>query len=1070
MNDSTTSADTEEVQAFPASFAQQRLWFVDQLEPGKATYNIPYQHQVRLTGPIDAVALGRAVDALVDRHETLRTTFLSIDGEPLQVIRDTVDSTMPIIDLSDLPPADREARLREIVDADGRHSFDLEKGPLYFAKLVRLGPEDHVFIHMMSHIVVDGMSVEFIVEEVRELYSAFLHDRPSALPEVPLQYADFVIWHREWMESAGPQRQLEYWKEQLRGRLPALELPTDRPRPPVQTNNGSWEPVVIERELIDRLKELSKAQGVSLFMTMLAAFNVLVHRYARQDDILIGTPTANRSQPELEKLVAFFVNPVVMRSDLSSDPVFKDFVDTVRTTALGAISHQDIPFERLVEELRPERDLSRNPLFQVSFTLQMEPPLVTLEGTTGVPVEFDNGTAKFDLLVELWETGGGVGGRFEYNTDLFDRQTIQRMIANYARLLRAVTDAPDERVSRLAIVADDERELVLHGWNRTTHAFDRSATVHGLFEASATTRPDAIAVKSGSSQLTYRELDEEANQLARHLVDIGVRPGELVGLSVTRSCGMLVGLLAILKAGAAYLPLDPDYPVERLEFILADAATKVLVTESALRGRLSTFAGSVVEIDDRSTLATYDRTGPAVELDGDALAYAIHTSGSTGTPKGVLVRHRNVVNFLTSMRDTPGLDERDVLMAVTTLSFDIAVLELYLPLVVGATVVIAGPEIQTDGARMADALCDDGVTVMQATPASWKLLLASGWQGKDDLRILCGGEELPRELAEQLLPRCRELWNMYGPTETTVWSAAKRVVSGSGPVPIGDPIANTALRVLDHHLQPVPVGVPGELCIGGEGVTAGYLNRPELTADRFVADPHDPDGGHLYRTGDLCRHRPDGTLEFLGRIDLQVKVRGFRIELGEVEAVLARHDDVAEAVVTAQPDPSGDNRLVAYVVASPGSAVVPADLRAHLADSLPSYMVPTLFVPMTEWPLTNNGKIDRRALPDPAESDIGNADARLAPRNPIEEEITSIWSELLGVSPIGVEDNFFELGGHSLLATQIIARINNRFGVEIDLLSLFTNPVVSHLATQVATARLLDEAPVDSDDVEEFVL
>jgi amino acid adenylation domain-containing protein len=1070
MSDELNSLGTEEVQAFPASFAQRRLWFVDQLEPGKATYNVPYQHQVRLSGPLDAGALGRAVDALVDRHETLRTTFTSIDGEPVQVIRDTVDSTMQVIDLSDLPSDDSEARMQEIVHADGRHSFDLETGPLFFTKLIRMGPEDHVFIQMMSHIVVDGMSVAFIVDELDELYSAFVHERPSTLPEVSLQYADFVIWHRDWMESAGPQKQLEYWKQQLEGRLPALELPTDRPRPAVQSSNGSWEPVDISPALVDRLKQFSKAEGVSLFMTMLAAFNVLVHRYTRQDDILIGTPTANRSQPELEKLIAFFVNPVVMRSDLSADPVFKDFVGKVRTTALGAISHQDIPFDRLVEELHPERDLSRNPLFQVSFTLQMEPALLELEGTKGTVVEFDNGTSKFDLLVELWETDGGVGGRFEYNSDLFDRSTIQRMIANYERLLQGAAESPEKRVSRLPIIAEEERELALHGWNQTKREFDRTATVHEMFERTALARPESVAVECGTRRLTYRELDEQANQLARHLVEIGVNPGELVGLSVSRSCEMLVGLLGIMKAGAAYLPLDPDYPSDRLEFILADAAAKVLITETTLTAGWTSFPGSIVEIDNREKFIGYGVTSPAVPVTSEGLAYAIHTSGSTGTPKGVLVRHRNVVNFLESMRDRPGLDENDTLMAVTTLSFDIAALELYLPLIVGAKVVVAGPEIQADGTLMAEALRNGDVTVMQATPASWKLLLASGWEGKPDLRILCGGEELPRELAEQLLSRCKELWNMYGPTETTVWSAARQVESGSGPVPIGDPIANTALHVLDHHLQPVPIGVPGELCIGGEGVTAGYLNREELTADRFVVDPFGEEGSLLYRTGDLCRYRPDGTLEFLGRIDLQVKVRGFRIELGEVETVLAQHDDVAEAVVTAQPDPSGDNRLVGYILAKSEAEVVPAALREHLSVSLPAYMVPTLFVTMTDWPLTNNGKIDRRALPDPSGSDIGNVADRVEPRNPIEEKITAIWSELLGVSPIGVEDNFFELGGHSLLATQIIARVNSSFDVDINLLSLFTKPVISHLAEQVATARLLDDTPVDSEEMEEFVL
>ena len=1072
--DFATEEDDEEVLAFPASFAQQRLWFVDQLEPGKATYNIPYHHHVRISGPLNVDALQEAVTELINRHETLRTTFFSQDGEPVQLIHDEIDTTMPLIDLSHLPEMEREAEGRRIVDAEAKHSFDLENGPLFYTKLVKMGQEDHIFIHMMSHIVVDGMSLEFIADEIEQMYAAFCKGQSNPLPELPLQYPDFVIWHREWMDGPVPQKQLAYWKEQLSGRLPVMELPTDRPRPAVQKNNGSWEWIHLKPELIDGLKQFSRNEGVSLFMTMLAAFKVLMHRYSRQEDIIVGTPTANRNQPELEKLIAFFVNPVVFRTDMAGDPAFNELLKVVRKVALGAFAHQDIPFERLVEELRPTRDLSYNPIFQVSFTLQMSPALMQLEGTTSAPMEFDNGTARFDLLAELWEADGGVSGRFEYDTDLFDKSTIRRMIDSYATLLESIVAEPAGHISRLNLLPEPERQQVLYAWNQTEKAFPRDARLHDLIEATVAANPDKVAVQYNDTQLTYGDLNRRANQLAHHLLANGVERGDLIGLSVARSAEMMIGLLGIMKAGGAYLPLDPEYPLERLHFILEDAQAPLLITQEKLRGQWDGFAGKIVAIDsDWDIIATHGDTNLNIEMSAEDLVYIIHTSGSTGKPKGVQLRHRNVVNFLTAMREKPGLTADDTLMAVTTLSFDIAVLELYLPLIVGAKVIIASPEINADGGLMARTLESERVTVMQATPASWKLMLNTGWEGKADLKILCGGEELPRELAEQLIPRGAELWNMYGPTETTVWSAAKKIVSGDGPVPIGEPIANTQLYILDQNLQPTPIGVPGELCIGGDGVAAGYLNRPELTADRFVNNPFvDDPQAMLYRVGDLARYRPDGTIEFLGRIDFQVKVRGFRIELGEIETVLRQYADVREGVVTAQDDPNGDKRLVAYIIPEPGSEPTTAAMRDYLAESLPAYMVPTLFLSMDEWPLTPNGKIDRRALPSPSEASIGSAESYVAPRNEVEDKITIIWSEILGLEKIGVEDNFFELGGHSLLATQIIARVNKAFDVTVPLPAMFANPFIAGLAEQVATAQLLNDDTIDEEDGEreEFVL
>jgi amino acid adenylation domain-containing protein len=1065
-------AEDRGVYAFPASFAQQRLWFVDQLEPGNPVYNLPYHQHTRLRGDLDAAALEAAIGMLVQRHEPLRTTFATVDGEPVQIIHDEVDTSLPVIDLSELEPSARDAELDRVVATEARHAFDLERGPLFYTKLVRLAPDDHLVIQMMSHIVADGMSLQMVAAELGELYAARLDDREPDLPELPLQYADFVVWHREWIDSEGPRRQLDYWRDRLGGQLPVIELPSDRPRQAVQRNRGSWLPFDLDPELTVALHELSRREGASLFMTLLTGFKVMLHRYSRQDEILVGSPTANRSQPELEPLVAFFVNPVVLRSDLSGDPSFAEFLQQVRATALGAFGHQDVPFERLVEELRPPRDLSHHPLFQVSFTLQMPPSLLELEGTRSEPYAFDNGTSKFDLLAELWESDGGVAGHIEYDTDQFDRATIVRMMDSYRAVLRAAVADPSSPVSKLALLGDATTEQMLRQWNDTSRPYDRAATVHSLIEASVAARPDSVAVQCGGQQLTYAQLDLAANRLARRLVAAGVRPGHLVGVNVDRSVDMIVGLLAVMKSGAAYLPLDPDYPSERLRFVLDDARAEVLVTQCHLRSRWDDFNGAVLSIDDDDD-QNLDTVEPLdVEVAADDLVYTIHTSGSTGRPKGVQLKHRNVVNFLTSMAAAPGLGPDDVLLAVTTLSFDIAVLELYLPLVVGAKVVIADAETQLDGRLMAQTIRDEGVTMMQATPATWKLLLASGWEGTPGLRILCGGEEMPRDLAERLLPCAREVWNMYGPTETTVWSAARRVESGDGPVPIGDPIANTQLYVLDDLLQPVPIGVPGELCIGGDGVAFGYLDRADLTAERFVPDPfaRNPDA-RLYRTGDLSRYRADGTIEFLGRIDLQVKVRGFRIELGEVEAVLERAAGVREVVVTAQPDPGGDSRLVAYVVATDGGDVDAGKLQDHVGQALPAYMIPTLFVPMSQWPLTDNGKIDRRGLPAPSDVDLGRSTEHVAPRDDIESEIAQIWSELVGVSVVGVDDNFFELGGHSLLATQVLARVDRALGVTIPVAVLFGSPTVAALSEHVATTRLLEAAPLDDGgEREEFVL
>ncbi len=1070
VNEFENEHEEEEVYAFPASFAQERLWFVDQMEAGTAVYNVPYHHQMRWQGELNVPALAQALTEIVWRHEPLRTTFMNVDGEAVQVIQPEVDFELPIVDLTKLAPADQEAQVRYWVDKDGKHSFDLENGPLFFVRLLKLSDTEHVFIMMMHHIIVDGVSFEFFADELKTLYAAFAAGQESPLEELPLQYADFVIWQREWIEGKDVQRQLDYWKEQLGSNLPVLELPTDRPRPTRQQNNGSWEWVDLPESLISALKQYSREAGVSLFMTMLAGFNVLLSRYSGQEDICVGSPTANRNQAELERMIAFFVNPVTIRTDLSGDPTFTELVQRVRKTALGAFAHQEVPFERLVEALSPARDLSHHPLFQVSFTLQMPPLLIELPGVTATPIEFDNGTSKFDLLAELWEENGKVRGHFEYDTDLFDRSTIQRMIGHYQVILESVVANPQARISELALLPTAERAQLLDAWNDTAVSYPDTLCLHHLFEQQVAKTPDKIAVVFEDIELTYQQLNEEANQLAHHLQGLGIQPDQFVGICVERSLDMLMGMLGILKAGAAYLPMDPNYPQDRLAYMLEDTKAAVLVTHSHLVQHLPTDDVHVVQLDEEwDTITEHSTDNPQSGVQPHHLAYIIHTSGSTGKPKGVQIPHRNVVNFLETMRQTPGLSADDTLLAITTLSFDIAVLELYLPITTGATLAIASSELAVDGPRMLNALDEYGVTVLQATPATWQMLIDAGWEGDKNLKALSGGEALPRKLGDELLDRVGELWNMYGPTETTIWSSVWQVTEKETPILIGKPIANTQMYILDKNLQPVPIGVPGELHIGGDGVARGYLNRDDLTAERFLPNPftNNP-ADRIYKTGDLARFMPNGDIECLGRLDFQVKVRGFRIELGEIEAVLVQHDSVRQGVVTAKEDASGTKILVAYVIPESGRELDTAVLRAHLAEQLPHYMIPSIFMAVSEYPLTPNGKVDRRALPDPDETAVTSTEEFVAPRNKTEAQLAQIWCDILQIEQVGIHNNFFEMGGHSLLAIQIISRIRDAYDIDISPRHIFDAPTIADLALYILEQEAQD-LEIDDEDLADLL-
>ena len=1055
-------------EALPLSFAQQRLWFLDQLDPSNPFYNI--SSAILLKGSLNVPILEQSFQEIVQRHEALRTSFVNVNGEPVQVIAPALNITLPVVDLQKLSLEEREAEARQLTNLHARHSFDLTQSPLLQTTLLQLAEDEHILLFTIHHIVADAWSAGVLISEVAALYESFSTGTPLLLPDLPIQYADFTLWQRQWLQTEVRSSQMAYWKQQLGGNLPVLQLPTERSRPPIQTFRGKKQSWTIPQALSQALKSISQREAVTLFMTLLAAFKTLLYRYTNQTDILVGSAIANRNRSEIESLIGFFVNTLVLRTDLSGNPSFRELLRRIREVTLDAYTHQDLPFEQLVAELQPERNLGHTPLFQVMFVLQNAPmETLKLSGLSLTPIEVDTEIARFDLTLSLTDTAQGLIGVFEYNTDLFDSAAIARMQGHFQTLLEGIVANPDQQLSDLPILTQAEQQQLLGDWNNSQTDYPQ-VCIHQLFEAQVERTPDAIAVVFEDQQLTYQQLNSRANQLAHHLQTLGVGKETLVGICTERSLLMMVGLLGILKAGGAYLPLDPAYPAERLAFMLEDAKVSVLLTQQNLLAALPQHQAQVVCLEE---ILEGSADNPINNATADNLAYVIYTSGSTGQPKGVQITHSAVVNFLTAMRLNPGLTQQDILLSVTTLSFDIAALELYLPLIVGARLVIVSRQVATDATQLIEQLASCGATVMQATPATWRLLLAAGWE-RSRLKILCGGEALDRHLADQLLQKGCEVWNLYGPTETTIWSAIHKVESKQqmeqqdSIVSIGRPIANTQFYILDSEQKLVPVGIPGELHIGGAGLARGYLHRPELTAEKFISHPFQSSRGvkeecdRLYKTGDLVRYRADGTLEFLGRIDHQVKIRGFRIELGEIEALLNQHPGVQASVVVIRGDEPSDRRLVAYLVFQPDQVTAITELSRFLEKKLPSYMMPRAFVILEALPLTPNGKIDRRALPAPDPGRLHLEEGAIAPRDPVEEVLAGIWQEVLGVEILSIYDNFFELGGHSLLATRVISRMRKTFEVDVSLRRLFESPTVAGLAAEihkVIKAEIVREIP-----------
>jgi amino acid adenylation domain-containing protein len=1040
----------------PLSFGQQGLWYVDQLVPGSAAYNVP--STIRVLALLDPWVLQQSINELVKRHEALRTTCKVVDGQPMQVIASSLTVPLPVVDLLKTPPAELEAEARRLAIADAARAFHVSEGPLLRTTLLRLAPDDHLLLLTMHHVISDEWSLGVFLQELTALYEAFSHGKPSPLPDLPIQFADFSLWQRQRLRGPTLDNQLAYWQRQLEGAPRILQLHTDHPRPPANTFRGAQYTHVLPQTFSAELKKLSRREGVTFFMVLLAAFQALLYRYTGQDDLLVGSPIAGRVRPESEQLIGFLVNTIVMRADLSGDPTFREFLGRVRDVAIEAYGHQDVPFEMLVQALAPEREPNRSPLVQVVMTL--EPPLPTLAaGWSLEDAHVANGASKFDLTLEIEDRADSLICHWEYSTDLFEESTIARMAGHWHMLLEGIVADPGQRLSQLPLLTEAERQQLLVDWNTTQRDYPRERCLHQLIEAQVERAPEAIAVVYEGHSLTYRELNARANQLAHYLQSLGVGPDVPVGLCVERSLELVVSLLAILKAGGAYVPLDPSYPQERLAYMLEDAEAPLLVTQTPLLGRVRVRADvQVVCLDaDGSRWAGLSATLPSSDVSSEHLAYIIYTSGSTGKPKGVQIPHRGLVNLLLSMRQQPGLTAADTMLAVTTISFDIAGLELYLPLLVGARVQLVPGNVAANGSELATTLARTGATVMQATPATWRLLLAAGWQGDRRLTILCGGEALPPDLARELLQRVGALWNVYGPTETTIWSTLGKIETAEPPVSIGRPLANTQIYILDPSRNPTPIGVPGELYIGGDGQARGYRNQPELTSERFIAHPFsDEPGARLYATGDLARYRTDGTIECLGRLDHQVKIRGFRIELGEIESVLRTHPAIAAAVVVAREDVPGDKRLVAYLVVRAGHEFVAAEVRSFLKAQLPDYMAPTAFVPLDALPLTPNGKVNRQVLPAPTavneehlEEVTGVTDAAL----PMYHQLMQIWEELLDVRPIRVTDDFFDLGGHSLLAARLVEQIEQVFGKKIPLATLSAGATIEYLA------RVLGQQP-----------
>ncbi|MCU1267660.1 MAG: amino acid adenylation protein [Acidobacteria bacterium] len=1054
----------------PLSFAQQRLWFLDQLQPGNPSYNVA--RHMRISGSLDRDALQRALNALIERHESLRTVFQVQGDEPVQIVQPPQALPLPLIDLSTRPQPEREQESARLAIEHAGTAFNLALGPLLDTQLIRLADDDHILFLVMHHIITDAWSTALLVRELVTLYEAFRAHEASPLSELPIQYADFAIWQREFLTAETLDKQLSYWRQQLAGAPAMLELPLDRPRPPVQTFRGEFESFALSADQNAALKDLARQEGATLFMTLLAAFQTLLWRHTRQDEIVIGAPIANRTRQETESLIGFFVNTLVIRTALAPDMTFRELLRKVREITLAAYSHQDLPFEKLVEEIQPERSLSHNPLFQVTLSLQNVPQALGLGNFIVDPMGFDGNSTRLDLEAYFWDLPEGLAGEFVYSSDLFDRRTIQRLLQRFQILLAGLIRNPDSRISELPLLTPAEQELLLAGdlLIDSDHGRDARATIHRIFEQQVEESAQRPAISFEEEKLSYDELNRRANRLAHYLIKRGAGPEKLIGLCVERSVDLVVTVLGVLKSGAAYVPLDPAYPPDRLSLIARDADLKLVLTRKSLTEAFRDLGAETICLDEQADeIAEASDQNPEQLLDGEAVAYVIYTSGSTGTPKGVAVTHNNVARLMTVTAPLFNFGADDVWTLFHSYAFDFSVWEIWGALFYGGRLVVVPYLVSRSPEEFHELLSREKVTILNQTPSAFRQLIQAESKAlqSDQLslrEVIFGGEALELRSLKPWIDRHGDdrprLSNMYGITETTVHVTYRRlsapeIENESGSL-IGRPLADLQVYILDRQQQLAPIGVAGEMYVGGKGVARGYLRRPGLTAERFIPNPFSAEpGARLYRTGDLARHvlrrELEYEIEYLGRVDRQVKVRGFRIELGEIENVLAEHEAVRDCLVIPASD-SADQQLLAYVIPAPDQSISAETLRTFLKSRLPQYMVPASFIPLEAWPLTPNGKIDERALPlpDPSRADLSGA--FVAPRTDTETRLANLWRAVLRVEVIGINDNFFDLGGHSLLATQVMSRIRETFNVSMPLRYFFERPTVAGLAEFLLSA------------------
>lgn len=1030
----------------PLSFAQQRMWFLYQMDQQNSAYNEALT--IRLTGRLNIDILEQTINAIIQRHESLRTTFPVVEGKPIQKIAPSLKIKLLVINLKDISQDQIDKQIIEEL----QKPFDLTQSPLLRCTLFDLGYENYILVNVFHHIIIDGWSKGILFKELSKFYQALLSNSTVDLPELPIQYADFAVWQRQWLQGEILENQLNYWKKQLTGAPPLLELPTDKPRPANPNFRGHSISFQINSELTEKLKLLSQKSGVTLFMTLLAALNTLLFRYSGQDDILIGTPTANRNRQEIEPLIGFFVNTLVLRNSLEGNPTFSGLLQQARNVVLEAYANQDVPFEQVVDGLEIERSLSYNPLFQVMFALQNAPlNALELPNLKAQYLAIENQRIKFDLSLVLeeieTEKGAYLEGFWEYDSDLFTAERITRMVGHFQTLLKGIVANPQQTVGKLPLLTESEKQQLLVEWNQTQTSYPDHYCIHQLFEEQVVKTPDVIAVIDGEQSLTYEQLNQKANQIARYLQKLGVKTEDLVGICIERSVLMIIGLLGILKAGAAYIPLDPNYPSERLAYMLEDSAVSVLLTQENLVDTLPNYLGTIFCLDqDGKILDHHPQDNLLHPMTSENLAYVIYTSGSTGKPKGVLIQHQSLLNLVSWHQNAFDITTIDRVTQLAGIAFDASVWEIWPYLTAGACLAIVPPDLLTSPKQLQEWLIAKKITVSFLPTPLAETLIPLDWSPNCPLRLMLTGGDKLNDFPPTSIPFT--LVNNYGPTENTVVTTSVKItpdlLTEKAP-PIGRPISNTQVYILDQYQQPVPIGIPGELYIGGSGLAKGYLNRPELTDSKFIANPFSQKlSDRLYKTGDLVRYGNDGQIEFVGRIDHQVKIRGFRIELGEIETVLNQHPQVKEAIIIAREDQPGVKRLCAYVIASQNLTV--SQLRLFLQEKLPQYMVPAFFVLLDAFPLTANGKIDRCALPQPTLELEDEAALNLSPGTEKERILAAIWQRVLGLKNISINDNFFELGGDSILAIQIIAQANQA-GLQITPKQLFSHQTIAQLAT-----------------------